>query len=94
MAAAPNALQPVAWECGNCAHTKEGTEPGPCAGCAAPEPVRYMIFKKKTRIPAPTAKTCSLRWNNRVALKCQFAAFDFTSGLRFFLADRDALKIK
>ena len=48
MAAAPNAQQPVAWECGDCAHTNEGTEPGPCAGCAAPEPVRYMIFKKKT----------------------------------------------
>ena len=42
MAAAPNALQPVAWECGNCAHTNEGTEPGPCVGCAAPEPVRYL----------------------------------------------------
>lgn len=52
MAAAPNALQPVAWECGNCAHTNEGTEPGPCAGCDAPEPVRYMIFKKKTGITA------------------------------------------
>jgi hypothetical protein len=60
MAAAPNALQPVAWECGNCAHTIKGTKPGPCAGCAAPEPVRYMIFKKKTRITAPTAKTCSV----------------------------------
>jgi hypothetical protein len=60
MAAAPNALQPVAWECGNCAHTNEGTEPGPCAGCDAPEPVRYMIFKKKTGITAPTARTCSV----------------------------------
>ena len=63
MAAAPNALQPVAWVCGNCAHINEGTEPGSCTGCAAPEPVPNMIFKKKTGITAPTARTCSVdRW--------------------------------
>ena len=56
MAAAPNALQPIAWECGN----YEGTDPGPCAGCAAPEPVRYVIFKKKTGITAPTTGICSI----------------------------------
>jgi hypothetical protein len=55
MAAAPNALQPVAWECGNCAHTNEGTEPGPCVGCAAPEPVRYLIWRRPGGSHAPTA---------------------------------------
>ncbi len=68
MAAAPNALQPVAWECGNCAHTNKDTEPGPCAGCAAPEPVHYMIFKKKTGITAPKAKICSVDWCTQLIL--------------------------
>ena len=60
MAAAPNAQQPVAWECGNCAHTNEGTEPGPCAGCAAPEPVCYMIFKKRPGLPPQQRKPAAL----------------------------------
>ena len=55
MAAAPNALQPVAWECRNCAHTNKGTKPGPCAGCAAPEQVRYMIWRRPGGGHAPTA---------------------------------------
>ena len=48
----------VAWECAECAHTNEGTQPGPCAGCAgcgAIEPIRYMIFKNRAGETAPTA---------------------------------------
>ena len=45
----------VAWEYAKCAHTNEGTEPGPCAGCGAVEPIRYMIFKSRAGETAPTA---------------------------------------
>ena len=45
----------VAWECAECAHTNEGTQPGPCAGCGAIEPIRYMIFKNCAGETAPTA---------------------------------------
>ena len=49
-------LPPVAWECVNCAHTNEGTEPGPCSGCGAVDPIRYMIWKRQGRLYlAPTA---------------------------------------
>ena len=45
----------VAWECAECVHTNEGTQPGPCAGCGAIEPIRYMIFKNRAGETAPTA---------------------------------------
>ena len=45
----------VAWECAECAHTNEGIEPGPCSGCGAVEPIRYMIFKSRVGETAPTA---------------------------------------
>ena len=45
----------VAWECAKCAHTNEGIEPGPCSGCGAVEPIRYMIFKSRVGETAPTA---------------------------------------
>ena len=47
---------PVAWECANCAHTNEDTEPGPCSGCGAIEPIRYMIWKREGGLQAPSAK--------------------------------------
>ncbi len=68
MAAAPNALQPVAWECGSCAHTNKGTEPGPCAGCAALKPVRYMIWRRPGGGHAPT--TISARVNRPLQYSC------------------------
>ena len=37
----------VAWECANCAHTNEGTDPGPCSGCGAIDPIRYMIWNRR-----------------------------------------------
>ncbi len=46
---------PVAWECANCACTNEGIEPGPCLGCGAANPIRYMIWKRQGGLPAPTA---------------------------------------
>ena len=49
------ALPPVAWECANCAHTNEGTEPGPCSGCGAIDPIRYMIWKRQGGVLAPSA---------------------------------------
>ena len=48
------ALPPVAWECANCAHTNEGTEPGPCSGCGAINPIRYMIWKRQGGVLAPS----------------------------------------
>jgi len=48
-------LPPVAWECANCAHTNESTEPGPCSGCGAVDPIRYMIWKRQGGLLAPTA---------------------------------------
>ena len=45
----------VAWECAECAHTNKGTEPGPCSGCGAIEPIRYVIFKNPSGETAPTA---------------------------------------
>ena len=45
----------VAWECAECAHTNKGAEPGPCSGCGAVEPIRYMIFKSRAGETAPTA---------------------------------------
>ena len=46
---------PIAWECANCACTNEGIKPGPCRGCGAINPIRYMIWKWQGGLPAPTA---------------------------------------
>jgi len=46
---------PTAWECANCACTNEGIEPGPCLGCGAVDPIRYMIWTRQGGLPAPTA---------------------------------------
>ena len=64
---APSAAT-VPWECGDCTATNEGTAPGPCAWCGAPSPTRFMIFKKKTRITAPTAGTCRVDRRTQVVL--------------------------
>ncbi len=45
----------VAWECAECTHTNEGTEPGLCYGYGAIEPIRYMIFKSRAGETALTA---------------------------------------
>ena len=81
MAAAPNALQPVAWECGNCAHTNEGTEPGPCAGCAAPEPVRYMIWRRPGGGHAPTAISAQVNRPLQYSLSIATAREPFPTAL-------------
>jgi hypothetical protein len=73
MAAAPNALQPIAWECGNCAHTNEGIEPGPCEGCGAVEPIRYLIWRRPGGDHAPTA--ISGRVNRPLQVALSTAAF-------------------
>jgi len=68
MAAEPPSTAIVAWECGDCTTTNEGDAPGPCASCGAPSPTRYMIFKKKTGITAPTAGTCRVDRRTQVDL--------------------------
>ena len=58
----------VAWECAECAHTNKGAEPGPCSGCGAVEPIRYMIFKSRASetalmaisVPVHRPRQCAL----------------------------------
>ena len=64
----------VAWECAECAHTNEGTEPGPCSGCGAIEPIRYVIFKNHTGETAPTAISVPVHR----ARQCALSAAAFT----------------
>ena len=68
MAAKPPSTAIVAWECGDCTATNEGDAPGPCLSCSAPSPTRYLIFKKKTGITAPTAGTCRVDRRTQVDL--------------------------
>lgn len=63
----------VAWECAECAHTNEGIEPGPCYGCGAVEPTRYMIFKRREGETAPTAISVPVHRPRQIALSA--AAF-------------------
>ena len=63
----------VAWECAECAHTNKGTEPSPCSGCGAVEPIRYMIFKRRAGETAPTAISVPVHRPRQCALSA--AAF-------------------
>ncbi len=75
MPLAPAHMHPhvVAWECAICAHTNEGTEPGPCAGCGAIEPIRYIIFKSRAGETALTAISVLMHRPSQCALSA--AAF-------------------
>lgn len=51
----PSPLPIVAWECGDCTATNEGSVVGPCVRCHADNPRRYEILAGSA--PAATART-------------------------------------
>ena len=57
----------VAWECGSCTYTNEGSEPDPCIMCRTERPIRYVIVAGAPAAATARTTTINRREQARVA---------------------------
>ena len=63
----PSPSEIVAWECGSCTYTNEGSEPGPCIMCRTERPIRYAIVAGAPAAATARTTTVNRREQARVA---------------------------